>query len=249
MYKNKIRASLIHFSMSLIFLSFIFFICIYFWYPKPFFKISGLDKIILLIIIIDLILGPLLTFIIFKKGKPSLKIDLTTIFAIQIAALLYGVSTIYQAHPLYIAYAVDRFSPIDASEVQPAKARYAELKLSKLSSPVIVYVKKPSDPSELSRVTLETLSGKADLDARPEYYEPLDQNIIKIFDNSIKIDFLLKKQIYKNKIDNFLKNHGGTINDYAFLPLIGRDQDVIWAWHLKTKKPIDIIEINPFDLS
>ncbi|WP_298607846.1 TfpX/TfpZ family type IV pilin accessory protein [uncultured Thiothrix sp.] len=249
MFKQKLKASAFHLGISIFVVGLILTAIIFFWYPSPFLIISGLFNIILMLILIDVVLGPLLTFIVFKKGKSSLKFDLFAIAVVQVLALSYGIYIIYQAHPLYIAYAVDRFTPIDTSEVSPAMARYDEFKKSKLSQPTIVYVKKPSDPAELSKVTIEALSGGADLDARPEYYEPIIKNTDEIFKNSFNLNKLLEKEEYKIKINNFLNKHGGTVKDYAFIPLVGRQEDVLWAWSLKTKNPIDILHINPFTSS
>ncbi|MFZ1568913.1 MAG: TfpX/TfpZ family type IV pilin accessory protein [Thiolinea sp.] len=249
MFKQKIKASLTHLIISLFIVGLILSVAIFLWYPEPFLTISGLFGIILIMLVIDLILGPLLTFIVFKPEKSSLKFDLATIAFIQLIALAYGTYTIYKAHPLYIAYAVDRFTPIGANEVTPENARYEEFKKSKLSQPTIVYVKKPSDPAELSKVTLEALSGKADLDARPEYYEPIKENIEIIFNNRFDLTKILEKEKYKIEVNKFLSRNGGSIQDYVFIPLIGRQEDVLWAWSLKNKQPIDILRINPFEAS
>lgn len=249
MFKQKIKASLIHLIISLFIVGLILSAAISLWYPEPFLTISGLFSIVLMMLAIDLVLGPLLTFIVFKPKKSSLKFDLTVIALIQLLALTYGTYTMYKAHPLYIAYAGDRFTPIDANEVAPEKARYEEFKKSKLSRPTIVYVKKPSDPAELSKVTMEALSGKADLDARPEYYEPISKNIEIIFTNKFDLTNSLEKEKHKVEINKFLSKNGGSIQDYAFIPLVGRQEDVLWAWSLKNKQPIDILRINPFEAS
>lgn len=249
MFKQKIKASLTHLIISLFIVGLILSVAIFLWYPEPFLTISGLFGIILMMLAIDLVLGPLLTFIVFKPKKPSLKFDLTIIALFQLVALSYGTYTIYKAHPLYIAYAGDRFTPIDADEVTPEKARYEEFKKSKLSQPTIVYVKKPSDPAELSKVTIEVLSGKADLDARPEYYEPINKNIENIFKNKFDLNKFLEKEKYKDEINRFLSKNGGSIEDYAFIPLVGRQEDVLWAWSLKSKLPTGILHINPFEES
>jgi hypothetical protein len=246
MWKNKLKASLVHLTISaLIVISFLIFVRSY-WYPEPFFGISGLMAILVTIVVVDLILGPLLTFVVYKPQKPTLKFDLAVIAAIQIAALSYGAYTVYQAHPLYITYAIDRFSPINTSEVNPANAKFDELKKSKLTGPTLVYLQKPTDRAEMARITTELLSGKADLDARTEYYLPLHSKIDEILARSLNIDNYTKDPDNKAKLDIFLKKHGSNVTDYAFLPLVGKEKDVLWAFSRKTKKPVDIIEISPW---
>ncbi len=248
MIKNKLKASAIHLAISAFIIGFFLLFTLTIWYPEPFFTISGLQHIILILITIDVILGPLLTFIVFKPQKASLKFDLTIIGFIQIIALSYGIHTIYEAHPLYIAYAIDRFTPINANEVNPEKTTYDELKKSTISGPSLVYVQKPDDPAEMSRVTMEVLSGKPDLDARPEYYKPIQNFMSKIMANSIPIEKLQSNTANKEQLDNFLNKNGKNIRDYAFLALSGKEKDVIWVFDRHKSKPVGIIDINPFSL-
>lgn len=248
MIKQKLQAATFHLLLSVFIVGAFLIFVINVWYPQPFLSISGLQSILLLLISIDIILGPILTFIVFKPQKKTLKFDLSVIAAIQLAALVYGAHTIYAAHPLYVAYAIDRFSLIHTHEVSPAKARYPELQKSTFAGPSLVYVKKPSDPAELSRVTMEVLSGKPDLDARPEYYEPFQQFVDQVLASGIKPEQLIRKAKHKQKLDDFLKKHGGSTADYAFLALSGKEKDVIWVFKRSSKQAIDILDINPWQL-
>lgn len=197
-------------------------------------------------IAIDLVLGPLLTFVVYRPKKRTLKFDLTVIAAIQCAALFYGAFTIYEAHPLYVAFAGDRFTPINANEVDPTKAKFDSLKKSKLAGPTIVYVKKPTDPAEMARITTEVLSGKPDLDARPEYYNPLNPHINKILERSLSSAALQNNPKNQKKLEKFIAKHGRSIQDYAYIPLVGRAKDVLWAFDRNTGQPVGIIDISPW---
>ncbi len=248
MIKNKLKASAIHLAISAFIIGCFLLFTLTVWYPQPFFEISGLQHIIFILVGVDVILGPLLTLVVFKPKKPSLQFDLSVIAVVQLAALGYGAHTIYAAHPLYVAYAIDRFTPINANEIDPERVKYHELYQSKLSGPLLVYVKKPSDPAEMSRVTMEVLSGKPDLDARPEYYEPFQKFTSEIFKQSINPEKIQSTAINKQKLKAFLTKHGGNINDYAFLALSGKEEDILWVFNKVTNKPIDILTINPFTL-
>lgn len=248
MIKQKLKVSLIHLLISASIIGCFLLFALNIWYPQPFFSISGLQHIILILITVDVILGPLLTFVIFKPKKSSLKFDLTVIALVQLLALGYGVKTIYEAHPLYVAYAIDRFTPINANEVIPDKAKYPELKKSKLAGPELVYVQKPTDPAEMSRVTMEVLSGKPDLDARPEYYEPFKKFTDTILTKSISPEKIQANDKNKQQLENFLAQYGKTADDYAFLALVGKEKDVLWAFDRHNGEPVDIIDINPFSL-
>lgn len=246
MIKTKLKASLIHFIISASIIGCFLVFALTVWYPTPFFDISGLQHIIFILVTVDVILGPLLTLIVFKPQKPSLKFDLSVIALVQLCALSYGVHTIYAAHPLYVAYAIDRFTPINANEVSPDKAKLPELQKSKLAGPTLVYVQKPSDPKEMSRVTMEVLSGKPDLDARPEYYQPINHFKKEILTSGIKPELIEKNPKYKKTLEDFLARNGAKPNDYAFLPLVGKEKDVLWVWSRATEQPVGILDISPW---
>jgi len=65
MFKNKFKASLIHLALSFALVTIIIASTIFFWYPSDFLGITNYKDIALLIISIDLVLGPVLTFVVF----------------------------------------------------------------------------------------------------------------------------------------------------------------------------------------
>ena len=105
---SRYRASLIHLLISGLLVGNVIGVVLWVWYPSPTFEAVGAFSIIRLLIGVDLILGPLLTLIVFKQGKPGLKFDLTVIALTQIAALVYGTYTLYKEKPDYMVFSIDR---------------------------------------------------------------------------------------------------------------------------------------------
>ncbi|WP_290003066.1 hypothetical protein [Faucicola atlantae] len=91
------------------------------WYGKPFYTLYNVLPVFGLLLIIDLVIGPLLTFIVYKQGKKTLKMDLAVIIVLQLAAWLWGMLHIAEARPAWLviyrdqAYAV---SPADYANPQ-----------------------------------------------------------------------------------------------------------------------------------
>ncbi|MDN5624857.1 MAG: type IV pilin accessory protein [Acinetobacter sp.] len=114
---NRIKYFLIHLLLSVlvavICLSIVFFI----WYPAPLAQAVGVTQIFLMLIAIDVIIGPILGLIVYKEGKKTLKMDLSVIIILQLIALGFGVNSIEQGRPVWIAYNVDRFELIRKNEV------------------------------------------------------------------------------------------------------------------------------------
>jgi hypothetical protein len=87
------------------------------WYPAPLHEALNVGSIFMMMLGIDIILGPLLTLIVYKPLKKTLKFDLTVIACIQLAALLYGLNTVASGRPVYMVFTKDRFDLISAYEV------------------------------------------------------------------------------------------------------------------------------------
>jgi hypothetical protein len=112
---NRYQAFAVHMAISLV-IFFILLICItQYWYPGILFDTGNGWKAIGIIIGIDLILGPLLTLIVFNHNKTSLKFDLWVIALVQTTALIYGTWTIHQTRPIALAFINSSFSTIFAN--------------------------------------------------------------------------------------------------------------------------------------
>lgn len=115
--KDKIKAAFVHLLISAVLVTISYLIITKTWYPAPFFKATDVSQIFILILIVDLILGPLLTFVVYKRNKKTLIIDLSVIALLQLSALAYGLYSVYEARPVWIAYIVDRFELVKANEL------------------------------------------------------------------------------------------------------------------------------------
>lgn len=108
-------------------------VCVVFllWYPAPLAKATGVMQIFLMMLAIDVIVGPMLTLLVYKEGKKTLKIDLTVIILIQLTALLYGAYNIAQGRPLWLVQNGNRFELVRNNEIMDeniklAKAEYQQ---------------------------------------------------------------------------------------------------------------------------
>jgi hypothetical protein len=93
-----------------------------------------------------MVLGPSLTLIAFKSGKPSLKFDLRCIVLLQLGALLYGGMIVYQQRPAFVVFGVDRFTTIPAAEVDFDRIKYPELKRIAGIGLRLAQARPPADP-------------------------------------------------------------------------------------------------------
>ncbi len=106
---EKIKAALLHMLLSFVFIG-LFVLFIYFiWYQTVFFNISGVLEPIKLLLLVDVILGPLFTLIVYKKNKKGLKKDLSVIVFFQLVAFLYGAYSIHLGKPGLIVHRTGYF--------------------------------------------------------------------------------------------------------------------------------------------
>lgn len=105
---------LISFVIAIILLGLVFGL----WYPSPLRSALGVERIFLLLLCIDVIIGPILTLLIAKQGKKTLKMDLLTIGLIQFAALTYGLYMVALGRPVWIVYDSGRFELVQAYEAK-----------------------------------------------------------------------------------------------------------------------------------
>jgi hypothetical protein len=101
---TKLKATGVHLSMSVIVFVYLAYQIYYNWYPQPYFAVDGGWQGIRLIGAVDLVLGPLITFLIFdlRKRRREILLDLTVIAVIQFGALAYGISLTYNQRPVAI---------------------------------------------------------------------------------------------------------------------------------------------------
>jgi len=107
---TKLKATGIHICLSLVVFIYLAYQIYYNWYPQPYFSIDGGWQGIRLVAGVDLVLGPLLTFLIFdlSKSRKEIVFDLMTIVTIQFGALAYGVNATYNQRPVAIVI-IDNF--------------------------------------------------------------------------------------------------------------------------------------------
>jgi len=157
---TKLKATGVHLVMSLAIFAYLAYQIVYIWYPEPYFSVDGGLQGIRLVAAVDLVLGPLITFLIFDLSKRRLEIifDLTIIITIQFTALAYGVHTTYSQRPVAIVL-IDEFVLSTIEENYAGKLKsVSDLKQFSDEHPPIIYSDLPTSLEgleETSRIKVE----------------------------------------------------------------------------------------------
>ncbi len=133
------------------------------WYPSPYAAMAGGTNLFVLLVSVDVILGPALTAVVASPGKRRAELvrDLGVIVTIQLAAFAYGLHAMALARPVVLAFEVDRLRLVTAADIDPATLHEAPVAFQQLSwtGPRLVAAIKPSDPAGQMRSIELGLSG------------------------------------------------------------------------------------------
>jgi len=215
------------------------------WYPAPLFTAVGGLEIFLMLLAIDVALGPLSTFVVFKAGKKSLKFDLAVIGVVQSVALAYGVYALLVGRPVYVASLGNRFAVIQANDVQDKELATAKISLPWFG-PKWVGTKAPADKKERDRVLFSGLGGAADYGNFPQYHAPLETMRDQILASALPLSVLRKNNPTQNaEITAWLSERGYIDEKAVYQALVARSQYMSVILDARTAKVIGIAPFRP----
>ncbi len=121
----RVEAFLIHLAISAAVVAAVLFLVFAVWYPAPFAHLENVYPVAITLIGVDLVVGPLLTLVVYKPGKRGLKLDLGLIALLQVGALIGGLYVSFNSRPIWAVYADGKFYAVNKEE-------YAKAELDKL---------------------------------------------------------------------------------------------------------------------
>ncbi len=246
---NRWQASALHLALSAAIAALVVTLMLAVWYPRQYFTAMGGDTLILILIGVDVVVGPLITLIIFDPKKKGLRFDLTVIAALQLAALAYGGSVMFEARPVYNVFVVDRFEVVAANAVDAesrAKAG-AEFRSLPLTGPRIIAARQPDDAKRLADIVLSAMNGGPDLANLPELYVPYEQFRQDAAKSARPLAELAKRQPQDAAaIRAFVAASGRAEDALGFLPMKARDKDMAVIVDRKSGEVAGILPIHPW---
>ena len=198
------------------------------WYPFPYRELAGGRELFLLVVLVDIVLGPLLTLVLFAPSKLPKELwrDLTVVVVLQLCALGYGVWTVWQARPLFLVAELDRFKVVSrlALKNEALDALPTALQPGKFSGPLTVAIREPKDLDEKNSVLFDTLQGGRDYGERPDFYVPYEgQNARKSLNRAQPLAvFLQKRPDQSEAAQKLAVEKKADISQWMYLPVIAR---------------------------
>lgn len=178
---NRWKAAGIHLSISVVLALLMLALLYFLWFPAPYFAAAGANRLILLLMGVDVCIGPLMTLLVVNRHKPRklLRLDLSIIGVLQAIAFGYGMYVIVDARPVFIVAEVDELVMVSSHQLADAdlaKGTLPEFRKRSLTGPVLVGALPPKGVSS-GDFALKVLETGKDVDRLPQYYLPYDQAI------------------------------------------------------------------------
>jgi len=167
------------------------------WYRWPGWYLSEVSKVVVVMIGVDLVLGPTLTFIIANKNKPRREFtrDVAIIVLIQLCALLYGSASLWNGRPICYAYSegflqLVQAYDISADEMRLGREHNPSLAPSWYSLPRWVWAPLPEDQDAQQTILASAVTGGDDVISMPRYYKRWQDGTSSLKSQLKKVDEL-----------------------------------------------------------
>ena len=195
------------------------------WFPAPFSFAAGALTGLVIVVSVDMCLGPMLTLLLIhsKKSLRENIFDGVVVATLQFSALAYGLWQVSLARPAAVVFWQDSFYLVKAFDYQERYGTQPDLsKLSSESVPVI-YARYPLLLSELEQLERDIKAGIVPFENKALYRKvaeglaeirksPLDINVLlaKYANLQQQLDSLATKQEQKDLIYSRLHSDYGT---------------------------------------
>lgn len=251
---SRLKATAIHLSISFVVAAIVGVVLYFLWYPAPFFIAAGASVLMLLLMGVDVCIGPLLTSIVFSpaKKRSALRFDIAVIAVLQTAAFAYGTYVICQARPVFIVGEVDRLVLIAAEEIDDkdlAKATLPQAQSISWTGPKLIGVIPPTGPEVYDLVVQAMQDGKT-ISQMPQLYVPypeVTQGLLKHAQALSHLRGLSAEQ--QKQVEDLLAHARNGGYELVFLPLERHDHFYTAILRKDTALPLDVLDLDPWESS
>ena len=171
LWKLKSKAFLAHGVFSAVMVTVFFLLIRMLWYPGALFDLENVWEALRVLVPVDAVLGPVLTFYLWDPNKKGVKLDIAVVLILQAAALLYGGFTIYKQRPAVLVFAVDRFEVVPASKFDRAQLDNKYFDSQAMDEPLVAYAL----PAQSSEERNAFVWGNVQYQKMPERYRSMSE--------------------------------------------------------------------------
>lgn len=224
--KIRLASAGVHFLVSAFIISLFLSVVYFVWYPSPFDTMHSVFDAVIIVLVVDLVLGPFLTFVVFNVKKPRSELirDLSIIFLIQISAFIWGIYITYDMRPSFLVFQGDTFYSVINKDIDSGKLKENISLPAIWQQPKLVYIEPLTGGAGVKFMENIMENGGEGLFYDAEKYQPLlkekGNTFLKdVINHKIEMKILLRSEVNKLAVEEFLQSHGGVIEDYLFFPV------------------------------
>jgi hypothetical protein len=233
--KFRLKALGLHLSASACALSLILGALYLGWYYWPGWALTDVTRVVAVMVAVDVVVGPLLTFVIARTGKPRRELvrDIAIIVAVQLCALIYGAVSLWNGRPLYYAYSetvlqLVQAYDIDAQESADGRRLNPGFAPHWYSRPRWIWAPLPQDAAASQKIVVSAIQGGDDVISMPQYFKPWDQGLPALRAHLKKVDDVA--YFYgsdKTKLKERMRAAGLATDQANAMPLTGRGHPLL----------------------
>ncbi len=247
-WKERLKAAGIHLCISVLVATLAAAIVFGLWYPYPYREIAGGRELFFLLVTVDVILGPLITFSVFNRKKPwtELRRDLAIVGLLQLGALGYGMWTVFSARPVHLVFEIDRFRVVHAIDVPEELLNRTPVNIDPfpLTGPTLLGMRPFRDNNESMEATMLALRGVT-LGSRPDFWQSYEQSRADVLRAAKPLALLKARSALAPVVDAEMQKLGRTsLEGLAYVPLVARK--TFWTVVIDAKTA-DVIAYLPVD--
>lgn len=214
------------------------------WYPTPLATATGVTHLFLMMLAIDIVIGPILGLIVYKDNLKVFRRDLSFICILQVIAMGYGVYTIAQGRPAWLVYSIDRFELVRNNELiyKDFDKIQEEYKFPSWFGPKIVGSQLSHNFNTRSNEMFEDILGGVSLAQKPKFYTDFKEVNTELQKNIQDTKKLVQFNTV-NLVQQTLKKYPDAD---SFVPLKANELDMTVLLHKQTGKVIAIVNLRPW---
>ncbi|MGP8034998.1 MAG: hypothetical protein ACLPQ6_12780 [Steroidobacteraceae bacterium] len=219
------------------------------WYQWPGWYLASVLHVVGILVMVDLVLGPTLTLIVANPTKPRRELarDIGIIVTVQLAALIYGATTLWLGRPLYYTFSVDRLEIVQASDLKAEEIATAQRENPPLapfwySLPRWVWAPLPENAEEAQKIVGGALFGGSDVIQMPRYFRPWSQGLPQLRQRLQKLDELKNlSPAEKQSLKTRMRRLGLPVDQANTMVMWGGSRRVLVVFDLPTLRVQSIL--------
>jgi hypothetical protein len=219
------------------------------WYPNGLGIVAGSFELLLIVVPVDVLIGPLLTLIVFVPGKKGLARDLLVIALLQLGALGYGVHIMLHTRPVFLVALIDRLQLVSANEIDEADLKRSsspEYARKSWTGPILVSSRDPQDPKRVAELAISVIQGGPEIERLPEFYGPFEPMARELVKRSLSLSYWSdSKDPNARQALRWIKNRNLDADAVSVVPIAGRGGIFAMLLDAATAKPLRVFDFNP----